>query len=202
MAFPENSTNYIVNVIDSNGCQATATVFITVQQPPDLTLYDTTIVVGTSFVPYFIPKPGVIYQWEYSDDLSCTDCPNPEISTMVPADYFVMITDSMNCFQITRSIHVDILNEFTIDVPKAFTPNGDNSNDVVYVRGWGLKRLIVFSIFNRWGEMVFQTDNLLSGWDGTYKGAEQNMDTYSYVVKAETYDGRVLTKQGFLILIR
>jgi len=59
-----------------------------------------------------------------------------------------------------------------LDVPNAFTPNGDGINDKVFVRGYGINKM-TWRIYNRWGEMVFETIDKGQGWDGTYKGTIQ-----------------------------
>ena len=99
--------------------------------------------------------------------------------------------------------NIKVLDLSSVDVPDIFTPNGDGDNDVIYVKGWGIKKLLEFSIYNRWGEKVFTTTDINVGWDGTYKGKRQNMDTYAYYVKVETYiDPQPLTKKGNITLIR
>ncbi len=65
-----------------------------------------------------------------------------------------------------------------LDVPNAFTPNGDGVNDKVFVKGFGIAKL-TFRIYNRQGLLVFQTSDQLTGWDGRYKGALQPMDAYA-----------------------
>jgi len=79
------------------------------------------------------------------------------------------VTDTANCFTKTFETNIDILRKYTVDVPDAFTPNGDGYNDILYVRGWGIDQLISFKIFNRYGELVFETNDKNIGWDGTYK---------------------------------
>jgi gliding motility-associated-like protein len=108
----------------------------------------------------------------------------------------------MGCFQVIGTVHIEVKEEYTIDVPLAFTPNGDGNNDLIHVRGWGLKQLIEFKIYNRWGQCIFETDDLHKGWDGTFQGKKQEADTYAYTVKALTYGGRVLTKNGLFNLLR
>jgi gliding motility-associated-like protein len=109
----------------------------------------------------------------------------------------------MGCFSTvnTYSIHVDP--RATVDVPTAFTPNGDGTNDVIYVDGWGIRKLNYFRIFNRWGQLLFESNDIKTGWDGTYNGVPQNMETYVYQVSAETYvDKDPQLKTGSFKLIR
>jgi hypothetical protein len=62
--------------------------------------------------------------------LSCTDCPNPIAQPLQNTTYTVIVTDSMNCFQVTGSVYIEVKEEYSIDVPSAFTPNGDGNNDI------------------------------------------------------------------------
>ena len=87
------------------------------------------------------------------------------------------------------------------DVPNAFTPNGDGKNELFYVRGYGIAKMNL-RIYNRWGQVVFETSTQDVGWDGKFKGITQPMDTYAYTLTVEFGDGTKLTKKGDLTLIR
>jgi gliding motility-associated-like protein len=88
-----------------------------------------------------------------------------------------------------------------VDVPTAFTPNGDGTNDVLYVRGYGIEHL-EFRVYNRWGELVFETNNQAIGWDGTFRGTPQEMDAYAFTLHATFYDGKSVSRKGNVTLIR
>jgi gliding motility-associated-like protein len=88
-----------------------------------------------------------------------------------------------------------------LDVPNAFTPGRFGQNSVVKVQGFGIASL-VFRIYNRWGQLVFETNNPNQGWDGTYKGTPQPMDVYAYTLDAIFFDGKKTTKKGDITLIR
>jgi gliding motility-associated-like protein len=88
-----------------------------------------------------------------------------------------------------------------LDVPNAFTPNSGDVNSVIFVRGYGIARLR-FTIWNRWGQKVFETADYRIGWDGTFQGKLQPMDVYAYTLEAEFFDGTRTTKKGDITLIR
>ena len=202
-ASPDSSTTYTATIYDTYGCSNSASVFVFVQQEPSLSnSHDTTIIIGEIVNLWAQSSQNVTYLWSPSYGLSCTNCPNPIAQPLQSTTYTVMISDTMGCFQVIGTVHIEVREEFTIDVPTAFTPNGDGINDIIYVRGWGLKQLLEFKIFNRWGQCVFETDDLQQGWDGTFKGKKQDSDTYAYTVKAITYGGKVLTKNGLFNLLR
>jgi gliding motility-associated-like protein len=88
-----------------------------------------------------------------------------------------------------------------LDVPNAFTPGKFGSNSVVRVQGFGIGTM-TWTIFNRWGQVVFKTNNRRDGWDGTFKGVLQPMDVYTYTLDVLFTDGKKLRKTGDISLLR
>jgi gliding motility-associated-like protein len=88
-----------------------------------------------------------------------------------------------------------------VDVPNAFTPNGDGINDFVRVRGFGIVKMN-WQIYNRWGVKVFESSSVNNGWDGKYKGTLQPQEVYNYVLSVEFSDGTKYQKKGDITLLR
>lgn len=88
-----------------------------------------------------------------------------------------------------------------LDVPSAFTPGRFGENGIIKVEGFGITQMI-FRIYNRWGQLVFESDDPTVGWDGTFKGVVQPMDVYAYTLEANFSDGTRATKKGSITLIR
>lgn len=88
-----------------------------------------------------------------------------------------------------------------LDVPNAFTPGRFGQNSVVKVASFGITKMI-FRIYNRWGQLVFETNDPNQGWDGTRGGVLQPMDVYGYTVEADFSNGKHATKKGDITLIR
>ena len=88
-----------------------------------------------------------------------------------------------------------------VDVVSAFTPNGDGSNDRAVVFGYGIAKL-TFRIFNRWGQLMFETNDPRRGWDGRFNGKPQPMDAYAYTIDAELINGDKVKRSGSVTLIR
>jgi len=197
------STVFTLQVTDPNGCTNTYTQSVYIQEPPKPISWDTTIVIGQQA---FIPGNagyGFTYSWTPTTDLSCSACPNPVSTSTVDIEYRVFVTDTMGCFSIVNTFTVHVEAKASVDVPTAFTPNGDGVNDIIYVKGWGIKKLNFFRIFNRWGQLIFESNDINIGWDGTYNGVPQNMETYVYQVSVETYvDDEPVTKASTFKLIR
>lgn len=87
------------------------------------------------------------------------------------------------------------------DVPNAFTPNGDGINDFVTVKGFGIQKMD-WRIYNRWGQMVYQSGSTGLGWDGRYQGALQPQEVYAYVLSITFSDGTTYRKKGDITLLR
>ena len=86
-------------------------------------------------------------------------------------------------------------------VPNAFTPNNDGLNDVLHVIGTTVKKMD-FSIYNRYGQRIFYSNDTRRGWDGTFRGAAQRNGTFVFYLKAELIDGSIRIKKGTIMLIR
>lgn len=88
-----------------------------------------------------------------------------------------------------------------VKVPSAFTPNGDGQNDILYARGIKVTNL-QFEIFNRWGQMVFESKQVNDGWDGTFNGQPLNSEVFVYYVRATCPDRTTIERKGSVTLIR
>jgi gliding motility-associated-like protein len=86
-------------------------------------------------------------------------------------------------------------------VPTAFSPNGDGTNEIIRVRGYGITKMD-WRIFNRWGTMVFRGTSLKDSWDGKYNGQVQPQDVYVYVLSVTYSDGTTQSSKGDITLLR
>ncbi|MDF2451100.1 MAG: large protein [Bacteroidota bacterium] len=197
------TTLFSVTANDNFGCVGTNTLLVTIQEPPTPISWDTSIVIGqTATLPGYV-GPGFSYTWTPGDYLNCLTCVNPVASPTVEYIYNVTVKDSHGCFERVNTYTVYIEPKSSVDVPTAFTPNGDGVNDLINVAGWGIKKLNYFRVFNRWGELIYETTDPQSGWDGIYKGVPQNMETYVYQAEVETYvDTAPIKKTGYFKLLR
>jgi gliding motility-associated-like protein len=203
-ASASQSGSYSLVVIDGNGCVSPpAFTYVYVQQPPPSFQWDSTVVVGQPIPMNSNLGPQFSYSWSPVADLSCLSCIYPVSSSTVNITYSVEVQDNMACFRVTNTYTIYIDPQTSVDVPTAFTPNGDGINDVIYVDGWGIKKLNYFRIFNRWGQLLFESNDIKTGWDGFYNGVPQNMETYVYQVSVMTYlDQKDLIKTSSFRLIR
>jgi gliding motility-associated-like protein len=97
------------------------------------------------------------------------------------------------------SNYVEVVPPLSVFIPDAFTPNGDGINDLFGVKGEGLTNFNL-RIFNRWGEVLFESSNPKQQWDGTYKGKPVQGDTYVYQLYASGLGSKIRT--GSVTLVR
>jgi gliding motility-associated-like protein len=201
---PTKTDTYVVTALDTiDKCKNSDNVLMVVIQPIQHIEWDTTIVIGDAIkLPIDNQYNTILFDWKPSAGLSCLDCSNPIIRPLQDTVYTVIMHDKLNCFSETGIFTITVKPDTHIKLPTTFTPNGDGNNDILYVRGWGIKELVSFEIYNRWGQLIFKTNDLNVGWDGYYKDEIQNNDVYAYKVIAKSWLDKEITKEGFVHLMR
>ena len=143
---------------------------------------------------------GVTYSWAPITGLDSINIPDPVASPVQTTTYTVTISDGAGCTSF-RQVTITILHDNAVFVPNTFSPNGDGRNDYLFVRGNNFHE-IRLTIFDRWGEKIFETTNQLTGWDGTYKGKEVDPGVFTYVVTVNYSDKGSVTQSGTVTLLR
>jgi gliding motility-associated-like protein len=140
------------------------------------------------------------YLWTPAKDLSCTDCADPVASPSDTTTYKVSYTDPTGCkAEAFATIYVD---SFTaVFMPNVFSPNGDGFNDFLAPLGKGIKTYR-WSVFNRWGEMVFDGSGKGAAWDGYFQGVMQPVGIYVYTISVTFENNKTKLITGSLTLIR
>jgi gliding motility-associated-like protein len=201
-ATPTTNEWYQVSVTNQFGCTDYGTTNVYVQQQPVITLADTTLIVGET-MQIDITDPGIAdYDWSPTTQLSCYDCATPILQALESEQYSITVTDTTGCFSLTYPFNLTVTKAYSVDVPEAFTPNNDGLNEKVFVKGWGIEKLITFKIYNRFGQVVYESTNIDEGWDGTYKGSPQPIETYTYVAQVKLLNQQTKTKRGTIKLLR
>jgi len=178
--------------VTQSGCSVSSTVTISgLYKPAAIDLgQDTTLCDGQQMI-LAVNDPGGSLRLNTGDT-------KQEITVTEPGNYWV--TASNICGSVSDTINVTF-GACDIGVPGAFSPNGDGRNDVLYVRGSGIKTLTL-KIFDRWGHVIFVTTNQQIGWDGTYNGQPQAVDVYAWVLNATFFDGVTKVLKGNVTLLR
>ena len=144
---------------------------------------------------------GANYHWTPPSGLSNPAILNPIFNFNTEVDYVVTITTGIGCI-IKDTQLVRIFKEKEIYVPKGFSPNGDGNNDKIFPRLVGVRTLTYFKVYNRWGQLLYQTSNPDEGWDGIYRGVKQPMETYVWMAEGIDIDNNTIRRTGNFLLLR
>jgi len=195
--FTANSVGvYWVSVIDNNNCFGTDTVKILTILPK----LDNFLKPVDSICQYdeLLIQPIRTYKeytWSNGSRL-------PAIKIGYPGQYILVVRDANNC------VGVDTIQIFQkncatgVFIPTGFTPNGDQLNDILKVKVFGLISEFRLEVFNRWGELVFNANDAQTGWNGKYKGLDAPAGVYVWQCKYKVQGADATFKKGTLTLIR
>ena len=198
--WPPTNFSYLVVAQEATGCLDSTLVLIDIKSSATITLPDTvTLFPGDSY--QFNPSGNCLYfTWSPLNGLNNPNISSPTTSVQSSIIYTVDAKTEFGC-KITDSVVVVVEDDSEIDVANAFTP-GSVPNDIIRVQHHGIAKLNSFRIFNRWGQLVFETTNIDEGWDGTFNGQPQPIGVYVYYADAISYRGKRFYKQGNITLLR
>ncbi|MCX6182469.1 MAG: gliding motility-associated C-terminal domain-containing protein [Bacteroidetes bacterium] len=162
---------YYVTVDNGFGCTATDSIkLISLGDPVSTLENDTTLCF--SFAPALLLHSGNALNHSWSTGAKTSD-----ISVSAANTYYVTLSNGINC-SVTDSIHVlDFCYPTFFYLPNSFSPNGDGLNDVFSIKGESIY-VLKLSIFNRWGELIFETSDPSATWNGVGKNGAAPMDVY------------------------
>lgn len=206
------TTQYRVIGFDAHNCfQDTAFITVAVGKYPTVKLgVDTTLQTGVLYAltPAVTEGPIAKWKWLPATDLSCNDCPAPVAEIKNNVCYNVTATNIYGCSG-SDTVCIKVFCENTqVFIPNAFTPDESlHNNHIFMVRGTGIKSVLSFRIFNRWGQLVFEKSNFppnspAYGWDGRVNGKAANPDVYVYTCEVVCENGVPYTYKGNVALIR
>lgn len=198
---------YTVTISDTKGCEKLDTAEIMMNyvfQGVQVWQDDDTIYQGQKTYIHATSITNCSYSWEPTTGLDNPYAPSTGASPTTTTTYILTIIDPYGCvYKDTLIIYVkDVFCEDPyIYVPNAFSPDGDGINDILYVRTPFAEQLY-FAIFNRWGEVIFETTDIEVGWDGTYKGKKLDPGVFVYYLEVGCYNKEQFKKKGNVTLIR
>lgn len=203
IANPDRNIRYIVSIRDTLGCPKPVfdTVVVQVQKiTADAGPRDTSIVINQPL--QLNATGGQFYLWLPSTGLNNNAIANPIAILNNNIDYVVSVSNAAGCFA-TDTISIKVYKVLPgLYVPNVFSPNGDGKNDVFRPIPIGLKQINYFKVFNRWGQLVFSTTEQNKGWDGRFKGREQDAAVFVWIAEAVDYEDKKITQKGIVTLIR
>lgn len=200
LAKPITTQSYWVYSTDQYGCHDTMYENIRVFPAAVINLGDSvTLYPGQTY--QISPQTNcVTFAWRPPLGLSDTAISNPIANPSVNTKFIVKASTEWGCYT-SDSINIHIDPTTIVALPNAFTPGG-NVNNYLFILKRGIAQLNYFRIFNRWGNIVYESNNIDAGWDGTFNGKPQPFDVYVYDLEAVTNDGVIFHKTGNVTLIR
>jgi gliding motility-associated-like protein len=204
LATPSTTTTYSVTITE-NTCNQSAllSTVITVHPLPQISVSKSNDIDCTNSQSQLNAVGAVQYFWSPATFLSDPRIANPVATPNLTTSFTVIGSSTAGCSD-TATINIQVLNTNKGEywVPTAFTPNNDGLNDCFRATKWGIINKIEFSIYNRWGQKIFTTNNPADCWDGTFKGVKQDPGVYIYVIKANTSCDDNIFRKGTFVLIR
>ncbi|MCC6283562.1 MAG: proprotein convertase P-domain-containing protein [Saprospiraceae bacterium] len=208
---------YSIQVRDANNCITTLTDSL--DQPLQLSVslgMDSSLILGDSLMllPDVSNAVGtLIYKWQSAlldtwDCLDTIDCESILVKPDHTNTYFLQITDANGCNAESR-VKISVEKPRGVYVPTAFSPNGDQSNDLLMVHGKSaqVRNIRVFQVYDRWGELVYQDQNFsvndaTRGWDGHFHGGVCDPGVFVWHLEAEYVDGFREVLSGSVTLVK
>ncbi len=206
---PEQTTAYTIYAVNDSGCVFEDTILVEVSNLTGANVLATadhdSLLRGFATVLHAFPS-GYDYQWEPAGSLADPTGKDTDAKPDTTTTFYLTVSDPKNgaCFyktDVTVIVYEINCGEPDIFVPNAFSPNDDGVNDVLFVRGKVIQDL-TFKVYNRWGELVFETNDQQKGWDGRYKDRPVDPAVFVYHLDATCIDLRKFRKKGNITLIR
>jgi gliding motility-associated-like protein len=196
---PKVPTNYIVTGTDIYGCKDTAAVFVNLFPLSFVEASEDQFPVIGDLISLQATANGPgLYSWSPTEYLSCVNCTNPTTSPNRNITYTVTFVDGNNC---VVKDNVTIVYDPIIYIPNTFTPDQNDYNNFFFAYTGNVKEFEM-KIFNRWGELIWEGDNILSKWDGNHKGVMCPDGTYVWVATYVDFSENKNVLKGNLNLIR
>ena len=164
-----------------------------------LTVGDTTMLYSTEY-----SSTEYTYSWTPAEHVATPYASKTLAFPSHPTIFTVTVTDRYGCSKSdTAHIHVirPTCDEPYLFIPNAFTPNGDGNNDVLYVRGEIIEKMLL-RIYDRWGTLIFESTHIDNGWDGKFKGKNCEPEVYDYYLEITCIDNKTFFKKGNITLIK
>lgn len=200
---PTSIGSFTVTLVVSDGTSSdTTTHSLTVFENPTINAgTDTTITSGDEITIYSTTSTaGGIYSWDDPNDVDCANCASINVAPEVTTSYILTYSTLDGCSAVD-TVTVTVGLDEAIGVPNGFSPNGDNNNEVLYVKGNGISSMN-FVIYNRYGQKVFETTNPAQGWDGTYNDKPENPGVFVWYLEYTLTDGISDIMKGNVTLIK
>lgn len=197
-AYPTEPTVYTV-IATRYSCVNSETVFVDIYPNTADAGNDTLIYFGET--AYLDADGGVNYVWSPETALNDPNIENPLATPELSTIYTVTVTTDIGCI-FTDNMEVVVVQPQAVVIPNAFTPNGDGLNDLLHISTFVNVDLNSFCIFNRWGQKIYETSDILAGWDGKYNNSDQEIGAYMYIFVGTDEENNEIINKGTITLLR
>jgi gliding motility-associated-like protein len=203
------TTSYRVIGTNNNACGAdTAYLLVRVNENPTVNAGEDKIISAGSSVdldPVY-SSDVISFSWTPTGELFRAGSNAITVRPTENTEYTASVENRFGCKAQDKVKVTVACQKANVFIPNLFSPNGDNVNDVFFVRGIGLQKVRSIRIFNRWGQIVFSKNNFnandaTEGWDGRYKGKLLSTDTYIYMAEVVCGNGTVFSLNGNISLV-
>ena len=204
IAYPKTTrpNTYHLQVTDNYGCNFKVFDEVTVVMNPPVHAYAGADTIAAMGMPHQLSgSGGITYLWSPAHLLNNSSLQNPITVLQNDTRFYLTVTDKFGCTG-ASSVFIKVFKGPTFYIPNAFSPNGDGLNDVFKAVAPGIKQVYYFQVFNRWGELMFQTQNISTGWDGRSRGIQQPSAVYVWIIKGVDLAGKLVELKGTVTLIR
>ncbi len=201
-----NTGTYYIKATTQDGCSMVRSVNVTINPIPDFTVTDPEPInypiINVDITRAVVPVNNLVYTY-WKDSLATKSLPNPTVVNK-RGRYFIKATNQYGCSRI-QAVNVIIIPSLTpiIFAPTAFTPNSDRLNDTYRIKVLGEITIKSFKIYNRWGQVVYNSIDFEDGWDGKLNQIEQPGGAYVWILEGyDEYYKKVVNAKGLITLIR
>ncbi|MBI1341614.1 MAG: T9SS type B sorting domain-containing protein [Terrimonas sp.] len=201
--WPAVTTTYWLEAVNEFGCVSLLPDSVRVTVLPDIHAFagnDTVVAFGQP-LQLVAGGNGNTYYWSPSTGLDDPFSATPVAILYSDMTYSLRVTNAAGCTDYD-SIHIKAYQGPEIYVPSAFTPDHNGRNDLLRAIPAGLKTFNYFKIFNRWGQLVFSTNNASVGWDGKINNIAAPTGTFVWIAAGIDYSGKSIFRKGTVTLIR
>jgi gliding motility-associated-like protein len=199
---PLNDGKYKVYQRDENKCIKRKDTIVDIRYRISLTLdtlYKIYLTQTVDLVPNinFTPlSTNVKYAWIPTNGLTCADCPATTVNNYLSSKYTLVVAYGNGCVDSISTRVIVENNKLDFFVPNAFSPNAEKAENRLFKAYGNYIASFRMDIYNRWGEKVFNSDNINTGWDGSYKNQLAPIGVYTYLIEAQTIDKRSIRQVG------
>ena len=194
--------NYqIISVIDNNNCvsniSGSASVVLNQMPEASINIKEFILYIGDTLYLELLNSYST-YQWYNQNDELISN--NPILNVFEQGEYYVFVIDENGCSDYSNSTVVNVVPRSEIFVPNSFTPNSDKHNELFIIHGQNIKSFSL-KIFDRWGDLLFESNDINKYWDGFYLGKKVEQNKYMYQIDIVGEDNIPFSKSGIINVI-